>query len=117
MKRINRLVAIACMTLVACATGPTKPPSVDVTGTWVGEWTGSAAIGNGGVTMTLQQTGAGVRGDVVMSGGSPFSGPVTGTVSGDVFSINYRGGNADFTVTGSEMSGVTRYSRWTLKRQ
>jgi hypothetical protein len=117
MKRGNWLLAIACIAVVACATGPTKPPSVDVTGTWAGDWVGSAAIGNGGVTMTLQQTGATVTGDVIMSGGSPFSGPLTGTVSGDVFSISYRGGSADLTVKGNEMSGFTRFSRWTLKRQ
>jgi hypothetical protein len=41
-----------------------------------------------------------VTGDVVMGGGSPFSGPVSGTVAGDVFSISYRGGRADLAVKG-----------------
>jgi hypothetical protein len=116
MKHV-RLVMIASMTLVACATGPTKPPSVDVTGTWAGDWVGSGALGSGPVTMTLQQAGANVTGDLVMGGGSPFSGPVTGTVSDDVFSISYRGGQADLTVKGKDMTGFTRYSRWNLRRQ
>ena len=67
--------------------------------------------------MTLQQAGANVTGDIVMGGGSAFSGPVNGTVSGDVFSISYRGGSADLNVNGNEMTGFTRYSRWTLKRR
>jgi hypothetical protein len=115
MKSFNRLLAIACMTFVGCATGPTKPPTVDVTGAWAGEWVGS--LGSGPVTMTLQQAGGNVTGDAVMGGGSPFSGPVSGTVSGDVFSMSYRGGNADLAVKGNTMSGFTRYSRWTLQRQ
>jgi len=117
MKHIIWRLAIVCITFVGCATGSTKPPSVDVTGTWAGDWVGSGAVGNGSVTMTLHQSGASVTGDVVMSGGSPFNGPVTGTVSGDEFSIRYRGGNAHLTVKGNEMSGSSPFSRWTLKRQ
>ncbi|HEV8144616.1 MAG TPA: hypothetical protein VGQ77_17285 [Methylomirabilota bacterium] len=118
MKSVTFLFVIACMTMVACATGPTKPPSsVDVTGTWIGEWVGSGAVGSGSVTMTLRQAGSSVTGDVGMSGGSPFSGPVSGTVSGDMFSMSYRGGSGDLTVKGNTMSGFTRYSRWTLQRQ
>ena len=111
------LALIACLTFVGCATGPAKPPSVDVTGKWEGEWVGGGALGSGPVTMTLQQTGANVTGDVVIGGGSPNSGPLSGTVSGDDLSISYRGGNAHFTVKGNEMNGSTPISRWTLKRQ
>ena len=67
--------------------------------------------------MTLQQTGANVTGEMVAGGGSSFSGPVTGTVSGDALSLSYRGGTGEFTIKGSEMTGTTRLSRWTLKRQ
>jgi hypothetical protein len=117
MKTINWLLAIAFTMLLGCATGGTKAPSVDVTGTWAGDWVGAGAVGSGPVTMTLQQTGANVTGEVVAGGGSPFSGPVTGTVSGDALSLSYRGGTGDFTIKGSEMTGTTRLSRWTLKRQ
>jgi len=117
MKHIIWLLAITCITFVGCATGSTKPPSVDVTGTWAGDWVGAGAVGSGPVTMTLQQTGANVTGEVVAGGGSPFSGPVTGTVSGDALSLSYRGGTGEFTIKGNEMSGSTRLSRWTLRRQ
>src|SRR5262252_8622911 len=117
MKVINMLLAIAFTMLLGCATGATRPPRVDVTGTWAGEWFGNSGIGNGPVTMTLRQAGANVTGEMVAGGGSPFSGPVTGTVSGDALSLSYRGGTGEFTIKGSEMTGTTRLSRWTLKRQ
>jgi len=117
MKAINTLLALALTMLVGCATSATKAPSVDVTGTWAGDWVGAGAVGSGPVTLTLQQTGANVTGEAVAGGGSPFSGPVTGTVSGNALSLSYRGGTGEFTVNGNEMTGATRLSRWTLKRQ
>ena len=117
MKTSDWLLAVALTMFVGSATGATKAPSVDVTGTWAGDWVGFGAVGSGPVTMTLQQTGANVAGEVVAGGGSSFSGPVTGTVSGDALSLSYRGGTGEFTIKGSEMTGTTRLSRWTLKRQ
>ena len=118
MKTSDWLLAVALTMFVGCATGATKAPSVDVTGTWAGDWVGfTGAVGSGSVTMTLQQAGANVTGEMVAGGGSPFSGPVTGTVSGDALSLAYRGGTGEFTIKGSEMTGTTRLSRWTLKRQ
>ncbi len=118
MKAINWLLAIAFTMLLGCATGATKAPSVDVTGTWAGEYVAGGDIGSGSVTMTLQQTGVNVTGEVVVGGAiALFSGPVTGTVSGDALSLSYRGGTGEFTVKGNEMSGSSRLSRWTLKRQ
>lgn len=99
-----------CVTFIGCATAATQPPSVDVTGNWAGEWIGFAVPGNRPVTMTLAQTGSNVTGDVVMGGGSPYSGSISGTVSGDEFSLSYQGGRAHFTVKGNEMT-------WTLKHQ
>jgi len=117
MTTLRLLLVVACVSLIGCATGSTKPPSVDVTGTWAGEWVGSGAVGSGQLTMTLQQSGASVTGNAVFTGGaSSVSGAVTGTVSGDECSINYKGGIAHLTVKGNEMSGSSSLSRWTLKR-
>lgn len=121
MKIVSWLLAIVCITFVGCATGPTKPPSADVTGTWAGEWYGN--VGSGFVKMNLQQSGASVTGDIAMSGGagtgaaSSVTGPVTGDVSGDEVSIRYQGGIAHMTVRENEMSGTSSIYRWTLKRQ
>ena len=117
MTTLRLLLVVACVSLIGCATGSTKPPSVDVTGTWAGEWVGSGAVGSGQLTMTLQQSGASVTGNAVFTGGaSSVSGAVTGTVSGDECSISYKGGIANLTVKGNEMSGFSSLSRWTLKR-
>jgi len=117
MTTLRLLLVVACVSLIGCATGSTKPPSVDVTGTWAGEWVGSGAVGSGQLTMTLQQSGASVTGNAVFTGGaSSVSGAVTGTVSGDECSIYYKGGIAHLTVKGNEMSGSSSLSRWTLKR-
>jgi len=117
MTTLRLLLVVACVSLIGCATGSTKPPSVDVTGTWAGEWVGSGAVGSGQLTMTLQQSGASVTGNAVFTGGaSSVSGAVTGTVSGDECSISYKGGIANLTVKGNEMSGSSSLSRWTLKR-
>ena len=119
MISVKRLLVVGCVAFTGCATGATKPPSVDVTGSWAGQWVGVGAVGSGLVTMTLQQTGSRVTGDVAISGGgAPFSGAANGTVSGDVLSIVYPGSSAELTVNGSEMSGVSRLgNRWTLWRQ
>jgi len=117
-KSIGWFVALASMLLLGCASTRSAPPSVDVTGSWAGEWVGSGAVGSGQLTMTLQQSGASVTGNAVFTGGaSSVSGAVTGTVSGDECSINYKGGIAHLTVKGNEMSGSSSLSRWTLKRQ
>ena len=60
--------------------------------------------------MTLKQAGAEVSGDIVIAGGPNVSGPVRGTVSGDVFSFVYvnASGGADLAVKSNEMTGMTR---------
>ena len=113
------LLAILCVALFGCATAAPQPPSVDVTGNWAGEWIGTAS--NASVTMTLEQTGATVTGNLIMggailTGGSP-TGPVSGTVSGNELALSYRGGTGHFTVNGNEMTRSTPGSRWRLKRQ
>ena len=117
------LLASLCVALFGCATAAPQPPSVDVTGNWAGEWIAGGTFGSGSVAMTLQQTGASVTGDLIFGGapltGGSFSGPVSGTVSGNEFSLSYRGGSGTghFTVNGNQMTGSTAYSRWSLKRQ
>ena len=69
MTTLRLLLVVACVSLIGCATGSTKPPSVDVTGTWAGEWVGSGAVGSGQLTMTLQQSGTSVTGNAAFTGG------------------------------------------------
>lgn len=112
-------VALASLMLVGCATaGPTRPPSVDVTGKWFGDFSGP--WGSVGAIMTLQQTEAKVTGDLLVPGNSQFNSPVTGVVSGDVFTYRrvYGGSDVDLTVKENEMTGRTATGdRLVLRRQ
>ena len=90
------LIAILLLLSPGCATAPAGPPTVDVTGAWEGEWVSSTYQGsNGQVSMTLQQTGANVTGEIRTTGmgqSIQVNGPIEGTVSDDVFS--FRGSSA-----------------------
>ena len=76
-------VAIVFLVLFGCATArPTRPPPVDVTGKWIGNF--SAAWGIAGASMALQQKEATVTGEIVVTGAPEVNGPIRGTVDGDV---------------------------------
>ena len=101
-------LAFASLVLFGCATAQTRPPSVDVTGSWAGDVLVPRRTG-APVTMTLRQADAKVTGDVHVVGFPLASGPITGTVDGDVFSFSYVNvtGGGKLTVKGDEMAGPT----------
>jgi len=79
--------------------------TVDVTGTWYGTFPGS---GSSDVLFELRQQGSTVKGYIRFSGrSSSASGPIAGTVAGDVFRFkNPRGSvEGELTVSGDEMTG------------
>jgi hypothetical protein len=61
--------------------------TVDVTGRWVGTW--DTPTQAGACTMTLQQIGPKATGDISVTGqvSGSFSGPIEGTVRGDVLTF------------------------------
>ena len=73
MTTLRLLLVVACLSLIGCSTTSSTsakmPPSVDVTGTWAGEWAGTGAVGSGQLTMILQQSGASVTGNAAFTGG------------------------------------------------
>ena len=81
--------------------------TVDVTGRWIGTWDTPTQAGI--FAMTLQQTGPKATGDMRITGmnAPPFSGPIEGTVTGDVLKFSRTGGqlHGEATVAGDEMSG------------
>jgi len=104
---IGWLVALACAMLFGCASIRSEPPTVDVTGEWVGQWTNAG--NSGGMTMTLKQVEGVVTGDVtVLPVTLQLSGPAHGSVEGNVLLISYRGSGADLTVRDDEMTGKSR---------
>ncbi len=57
------------MAVTACATGPAAPPSVNVTGQWVGTWAyENTTLGTGNIQGTFQQDGANITGNFTVSG-------------------------------------------------
>lgn len=109
MKTVAWVILVAAL---MCGFGCTHPDwidrtlvTVDVTGTWQGvSKTGFL------LTFNLRQEGSNVTGSVQVYGGavSPdHSGPVVGTVAGDVFSFSQTNGyrSGEMTVSGDEMSG------------
>jgi hypothetical protein len=112
---------ILVVATLACGSSCARPDwieqtlvTVDVTGTWQGSVGGIGALSVGWYELTLEQQGAQVKGSVRMYGvaqtiaGTTISGPIEGTVAGDVFSFRQPNGplTGETTVGGDEMSGV-----------
>jgi hypothetical protein len=108
MRTILGLLLVSVMIAVAgCASsGPAAPPSVDVTGTWVGTWAyENVSIGQGQVRADLKQSGS------VVSGTWEVTGPVvnktanvTGQVSGNTVRVEMPA-SGYMTVNGNQMTG------------
>jgi hypothetical protein len=86
------LLALFCIAMVGCAAAREEQkaamnaPTANVAGTWTGN------AGQGGsslpVTMTLAQTGTNVTGNMSVAGRPDFSGPVKGTVTGELVNLS-----------------------------
>ena len=106
-------VALACV--LGCARSDwidRTLVTVDVTRTWQGR--GLAKTAGGGTTMMsleLQQEAATAKGSMITTGfiavGIGLSGPVEGSIAGDVFTFKQTNGplTGEFTVSGDEMTG------------
>ena len=113
MRRVRGLAAVALTLLVAgCASGGSgspmmgAPPTVNVTGRWLGNWMFEpVSMGGGQVVMDLNQVGADVTGNLTVTGPS-INRPSTiqATVSGNDMILRGRI-SGRLTVTGDQMSG------------
>ena len=81
--------------------------TVDVTGVWRGAMTQLSTGSGGEATLVLQQQGPNVTGYMQIPAGTIVSGPIEGTVAGDVFKFKDARGNlfGELTVNGDEMAG------------
>jgi hypothetical protein len=82
--------------------------TVDVTGTWNGSVGGQQGVGD--VFLELDQQGQMVTGTLRLKAGQgDLSGPIEGTVAGDLFRFRNKRGNVggELTVSGDEMTGMT----------
>jgi hypothetical protein len=82
--------------------------TVDVTGAWRGTPGGPGTQNPGALFLDLRQEGATVQGFIRQGAASSLDGPISGTVTGDVFRFRSTRGIAEgeLTVNGDEMSGT-----------
>ena len=109
MKQVRRLVAVMVMLAgTGCAGAPIMaPPSVNVTGKWLGTWMfDPVSLGGGQVVMDLKQVGASVTGTLLVTGPS-INRPTTieAVVSGDRMILKGRTPGT-LTVSGEQMTGT-----------
>jgi hypothetical protein len=123
MKTIAWGILVAAL---ACGAGCARPDwieqtlvTVDVTGTWQGSVPGPGVTGGASYELVLEQQGPKVKGSVRRSGTMPgvsspgsISGPIEGTVAGDVFSFRETNGllTGETTVSGDEMTGEVSFN-------
>jgi hypothetical protein len=85
------LLALFCLAAVGCGAmeqqkTAASAPTADAAGTWTG-WAGSPRVSLP-VTLTLEQSGTNVKGDLSVGGRPDLSGPVTGTVQGELVKLS-----------------------------
>ena len=110
MSYVQKLLVVGLMVVIggcAGASTPSEPPSVNVTGKWVGTWSyQNPTMGGGPLTMDLKQDGAKVTGPMIVGGPTPAD-PTnfSGTVSGNSIVLSSAHGSGTLTVKGEEMTG------------
>ena len=108
--RLRRLIVIGLLALgsASCASAPSAPAGVDISGKWQGAWQyQNASLGGGQVTMTLTQSGSKASGNMVVTG-APVdrTGAVSALVVGNEVHLIYPTGITGYlTVSGDEMKG------------
>jgi hypothetical protein len=109
---VSWLAVVALIVLAGCASQKSSAPSAavappaDVAGTWVGAVTGGQ---QSPVTMTLDQSGNKVTGELRVGGRTDVSGPVDGTVEGNTLKLRLQTGAAStpvMTVKGDQITGI-----------
>jgi len=101
------IVALGCVTTTEEKTLTSGPPA-DV----AGSWTGYAGTGtsNAAVTLTLDQKGTDLTGDIAFGGFRHMSGPVTGTAAGSSVKLSAATVNfGEWQVNQDTMTGFVPY--------
>jgi hypothetical protein len=107
----NMTMGILALATASCASSapPLQPPTVNVTGDWVGTWTCDfTSQGSGVVVLGLTQNGSMVTGPVLVTNSTfnRVSKIAEGVVSGDKVLTQSNDLSGTFTVTGDSMSGA-----------
>jgi hypothetical protein len=91
--RMNAILLVALLGVVStgCSAWEARraaldAPNADVAGTWTGKTTGDGKFSP--ITLTLDQTGADVKGVINIGGRPDLSGRVTGAVKGEMLTLS-----------------------------
>ena len=85
------LLALCCIAAVGCAAAREEQkaamnaPTANVAGTWTGN---AGQVSSIPVTLTLTQNGTALTGNITVAGRPDFSGPVKGTVTGELVNLS-----------------------------
>jgi carbohydrate-selective porin OprB len=85
------LLALLCLATLGCAAAREEPsaanaPTANVVGTWTG-WAGTG-MRSAPVTLTMQQNGTAVTGNLSVGGRPDLSGEVTGSLRGNLLKLS-----------------------------
>jgi len=107
MRTIFGFLLVSVMIVASgCATAPAAPPSVNVTGNWVGKWQyQNQSNGSGDVRGAFQQDGAKLTGNFNVTGPVVNNvANITGLVSGNEIQLRMPS-SGRLTVNGNEITG------------
>jgi hypothetical protein len=112
------------LTIAACATTGGTMAGMNTSGPTAqagGAWRGYAGVGATSlpVSLTLNQTGGDVSGNIDIGGRPDFTGPVVGTVQGNALSLKMQRGPGSFStlvVGQDQITGTSQFGPITLRR-
>lgn len=115
------LLALFCIAAVGCAAAREEQqralsaPTANVAGAWAGNaGTGGTSVP---VNMTLNQSGTNVTGNLTVAARPDLSGPVTGSVQGEILKLSLATATfSQLQVKGDTMTGQTSVGPVTLRR-
>jgi hypothetical protein len=123
MIRVTRLclLALFCIAVLGCAAAREEQkaamnaPTANVAGTWIGNAGQTESIP---VTLTLAQNGTTLTGNVMVAGRPDFSGPVKGTVTGELVNLSTATTTfAQLRAQQDTMTGQSSIGQVVLRRQ
>jgi hypothetical protein len=117
-KAVVPLLVLLVVAVAGCASSDTKGTAAapaDVAGTW----TGTAGTTMQTVNMVLKQDGTKVTGNLDVPGSVQFTGPVRGTVRGNILDLEMASGFGSapaLRVNGDNISGILAGGTLSLRR-
>ena len=120
-KIVEGTLLVLLLTVIAgCASSGSDVQASGPPANAAGAWSGYAGVGtvSAPVTLRLTQNGGNVSGDLVVAGSTELTGPVTGTVRGNMLQLSMQSGRtiSPMTVGKDQITGIIGAGPVTLRR-